>query len=153
MRTLWVISGSAKFSVYDDIKPSWLVKGIPERDCVYPRLQHTAAGDKLVQCQTPVTCACCCPRPKMGAGTNVQKRLVGCTTLTPPGARPTFFEKREGRIIRRGNDPVRPQPDGFDVSSVATPPSRPTTPGAGRSEHKARGIEQLRNYDGSLKRD
>ena len=40
---------------------------------------------------------------KMGAGTNVQKRLVALHHLDAPW-RPRDIEQREGRILRQGND-------------------------------------------------
>ena len=88
--------------------------------------------------------------PKMGAGTNVQKRLVGLHHIDAPW-RPSDLEQREGRIIRRGNDLYARNPDGFDVfiGRYATEQTYDTRRWQ-ILEHKARGIEQLRNYDGSL---
>ena len=40
---------------------------------------------------------------KMGAGTNVQRRLVALHHLDAPW-RPRDIEQREGRILRQGND-------------------------------------------------
>jgi hypothetical protein len=39
----------------------------------------------------------------MGAGTNVQKRLIALHHLDAPW-RPRDIEQREGRILRQGND-------------------------------------------------
>jgi len=51
---------------------------------------------------------------KMGAGTNVQKRLVALHHLDAPW-RPSDIEQREGRIIRQGNEFRDADPDGFEV--------------------------------------
>ena len=50
---------------------------------------------------------------KMGAGTNVQERLVALHHMDAPW-RPSDVEQREGRIIRQGNL-LRENPDGFEV--------------------------------------
>src|SRR5690606_22373396 len=51
---------------------------------------------------------------KMGAGTNVQDRLVGLHHLDAPW-RPSDLEQREGRIIRQGNKLYERDPEGFEV--------------------------------------
>ncbi|WP_288073986.1 PLxRFG domain-containing protein [Pseudomonas sp.] len=86
----------------------------------------------------------------MGAGTNVQKRLVGLHHIDAPW-RPSDLEQREGRIIRRGNDLYNRDPDGFEVfiGRYATEQTYDTRRWQ-ILEHKARGIEQLRNFDGSI---
>ena len=86
----------------------------------------------------------------MGAGTNVQKRLVGLHHIDAPW-RPSDLEQREGRIIRRGNTFYERDPQGFEVEiyRYATEQTYDTRRWQ-ILEHKSRGIEQLRNYDGSI---
>jgi hypothetical protein len=88
--------------------------------------------------------------PKMGAGTNVQRLLVGLHHIDAPW-RPSDLEQREGRIIRRGNYLYGRDPEHFEVfiGRYATEQTYDTRRWQ-ILEHKARGIEQLRNYDGTL---
>ena len=51
---------------------------------------------------------------KMGAGMNVQKRLVAAHHLDAPW-RPSDLEQRNGRIIRQGNMFYERDPDTFSV--------------------------------------
>ena len=51
---------------------------------------------------------------KMGAGTNVQKRLVAAHHLDAPW-RPSDLEQRNGRIIRQGNVLFEEDPENFSV--------------------------------------
>jgi hypothetical protein len=87
---------------------------------------------------------------KMGAGTNVQQRLVALHHIDAPW-RPSDLEQREGRIVRRGNKLYERDPENFEVAiyRYATEQTYDTRRWQ-ILEHKARGIEQLRNYDGSL---
>lgn len=146
------ISGSAKFSVYDDIKAKLVAKGIPEREIAFIHDYSTpAAKDKLFKAVNAGDVRVLLgSTPKMGAGTNVQKRLVGLHHIDAPW-RPSDLEQREGRIIRRGNDLYARDPDGFEIfiGRYATEQTYDTRRWQ-ILEHKARGIEQLRNYDGSL---
>ena len=50
----------------------------------------------------------------MGAGTNVQQRLVALHHLDAPW-RPSDLEQREGRIVRQGNELYKADPEGFEV--------------------------------------
>jgi hypothetical protein len=51
---------------------------------------------------------------KMGAGTNVQRKLVALHHLDAPW-KPADLEQREGRIIRQGNEFYEADPDGFEI--------------------------------------
>ena len=76
---------------------------------------------------------------KMGAGTNVQKRLVALHHLDAPW-RPRDIEQREGRILRQGND------NAAGAIFTATSPKDRSTPICGRRlETKARFIQQVMN--------
>jgi N12 class adenine-specific DNA methylase len=146
------VSGAAKFSVYDDIKAKLIAKGIPEREIAFIHDYSTpAAKDKLFKAVNSGEIRFLLgSTPKMGAGTNVQKRLVGLHHIDAPW-RPSDLEQREGRIIRRGNELYERNPDGFEVfiGRYATEQTYDTRRWQ-ILEHKARGIEQLRNFDGSI---
>ena len=84
----------------------------------------------------------------MGAGTNVQERIVGLHHIDAPW-KPSDLEQREGRAIRRDNKLYERDPDGFEVAiyRYATRQTYDTRRWQ-LLEHKARGIAQLRKYDG-----
>lgn len=146
------MSGSAKFSVYDDIKSKLMAKGIPEREIAFIHDFSTpVAKDKLFKAVNAGDIRFLLgSTPKMGAGTNVQQRLVGLHHIDAPW-RPSDLEQREGRIIRRGNKLYERDPDGFEIfiGRYATEQTYDTRRWQ-ILEHKARGIEQLRNYDGTM---
>ena len=97
--------GDGKFNVYDDIKKKLIEKGIPEEEIAYI---HSANSDvqkkemfgKVRAGQIRVLLG---STQKMGAGTNVQKKLIALHHLDCPW-RPSDLQQREGRIIRQGND-------------------------------------------------
>lgn len=144
-------TGVSGFSIYDDMKAKLVKGGIPAnqiefihdhdtpqaKDALFKRVN---AGDvRFLFGSTP----------KMGAGTNVQKRLVGLHHIDAPW-RPSDLEQREGRIIRRGNMLYERDPEGFkvEVNRYATAQTYDTRRWQ-LLEHKASGLEQLRNYDGA----
>lgn len=146
------VSGSARFSVYDDIKAKLIAKGVPEREIAFIHdYGSPTAKDKLFRAVNSGEVRFLLgSTPKMGAGTNVQERLVGLHHIDAPW-RPSDLEQREGRIIRRGNELYARDPDNFEVfiGRYATEQTYDTRRWQ-ILEHKARGIEQLRNYDGTL---
>jgi hypothetical protein len=85
----------------------------------------------------------------MGAGTNVQKRLVALHHIDAPW-RPSDLEQREGRIVRRGNELYERDPEGFriEINRYATSQTYDTRRWQ-LLEHKASGVEQLRKYSGA----
>ena len=146
------MSGSSAFSVYDDIKSKLVAKGIPDREVAFIHDYATpAAKDKLFKAVNSGDIRVLLgSTPKMGAGTNVQKRLIALHHIDAPW-RPSDLEQREGRIIRRGNELYERDPDNFAVfvGRYATEQTYDTRRWQ-ILEHKARGIEQLRNYDGTM---
>ncbi|MRN67953.1 PLxRFG domain-containing protein [Brucella sp. 10RB9213] len=104
------------FSVYDDLKVKLVRNGIPEREIAFIHdantdLQKQELFGKVRSGQIRVLIG---STPKMGAGTNVQNRLVALHHLDAPW-RPSDLEQREGRIIRQGNELYAADPDGFEV--------------------------------------
>ena len=146
------VSSAAGFSVYDDIKTKLIAKGVPEREIAFIHDYSTpVAKDKLFKAVNSGAIRFLLgSTPKMGAGTNVQKRLVGLHHIDAPW-RPSDLEQREGRIIRRGNTLYERDPSGFEIEiyRYATEQTYDTRRWQ-ILEHKSRGIEQLRNYDGSV---
>ncbi|GHV36494.1 hypothetical protein FACS1894187_11180 [Synergistales bacterium] len=97
--------GKDKFNVYDDIKEKLLQKGIPENEVAYI---HDADDEKskkelFAKVQNGSVRVLMGSTQKMGAGTNVQNKLIALHHLDCPW-RPSDLTQREGRIIRQGND-------------------------------------------------
>jgi hypothetical protein len=94
-----------RFNVYDDMRDKLIAKGIPERDIAYIHeaetdLQKKTLFDAVNAGRVRILLG---STEKMGAGTNVQKKLVALHHLDAPW-RPRDIEQREGRILRQGND-------------------------------------------------
>ena len=92
------------FSIYDDMRAALIESGIPDNEIAFIHDYNTdeqkAALFKAVN--TGKIRILMGSTPKMGAGTNVQERLVALHHLDVPW-RPSDVEQREGRIIRQGN--------------------------------------------------
>lgn len=98
------------FSVYNDIRKKLIERGIPESEVQFIHdadtdmkkkelFQKTRKGEVRVLLGST---------QKMGAGTNVQDRLIALHDVDCPW-RPSDLEQRSGRIIRQGNS--NPQVD------------------------------------------
>jgi len=92
------------FSVYDDIIAKLVARGIPREQVAVVGDADTDAKklalfDKVRSGSVRILLG---STQKMGAGTNVQKRLVAMHHLDAPW-KPAEVEQREGRILRQGN--------------------------------------------------
>lgn len=104
------------FSVYDDLKQKLIERGIPEAEIAFihdakTELQKEELYGKVRSGRVRVLFG---STAKMGAGMNVQDRLVALHHLDAPW-RPSDLEQREGRIIRQGNKLYERDPEGFEV--------------------------------------
>lgn len=146
------LSGGAKFSVYDDIKAKLLDAGIPASEIAFIHDFDTAAkkNDLFKKVNAGDIRILLGSTEKMGAGMNVQKRLVALHHLDAPW-RPSDLEQREGRIVRQGNELYARDPDGFEVE-ILRYGTRQTydTRMWQIIEHKAAGVEQLRKAGDDL---
>ena len=93
-----------KFNVYDDLKKKLIERGIPEEEIAFIHDANTDARkqelfNKVRKGQVRVLMG---STQKMGAGTNVQDRLIALHHLDCPW-RPSDLIQRSGRIIRQGN--------------------------------------------------
>lgn len=92
------------FNVYDEIRNKLLEEGVPESEIAYI---HNAKTDikkkelfsKVREGKVRILIG---STGKMGAGTNVQERLIAIHDLDCPW-RPSDLEQRAGRIVRQGN--------------------------------------------------
>ncbi|MBD5151534.1 MAG: hypothetical protein HDT16_03335, partial [Oscillibacter sp.] len=96
--------GDGKFNVYDDIKQKLIAKGIPPEEIAFIHDANTEAQKaelfaKVRRGQVRVLIG---STQKMGAGTNVQDRIVASHDLDCPW-RPADLEQRAGRSLRQGN--------------------------------------------------
>lgn len=115
-----MMTADTGFSVYDDLKAALVESGIPEREIAFIHDYDTpAAKAKLFKkVNAGAIRVLLGSTPKMGAGTNVQERLVALHHIDSPW-RPSDVEQREGRVIRQGNKLYEADPDGFEVEILA----------------------------------
>jgi len=94
-----------KFNVYNEIKAQLLQRGVPEKEIAYIHDADTDAKKKLLfdSVNAGRVRILLGSTEKMGAGTNVQKKLWVMHHLDAPW-RPRDIEQRDGRILRQGND-------------------------------------------------
>ena len=93
------------FNVYDDLRDKLIARGIPAEQIAYIHNANTEQQKKELfgkVCNGEVR-VLLGSTAKMGAGTNVQRKLVALHHLDCPW-RPADLQQREGRIIRQGNE-------------------------------------------------
>ena len=142
---------SGQFSVYDDLKAKLIARGIPEKEIAFIHDANTEQQkeDLFGKVRSGRVRVLFGSTAKMGAGMNVQERLVALHHLDAPW-RPSDLEQREGRIIRQGNALYEADPENFEVeinryATKQTLDSRMWQ----TIEAKARFIEQVRKGAGS----
>ena len=96
--------GDGTFNVYEDIKNKLMEKGVPENEIAFihdvnTELRKAELFAKIRSGQVRFLLG---STAKMGAGTNVQDRLIALHHLDVPW-RPSDIEQQEGRILRQGN--------------------------------------------------
>ena len=96
--------GDGSFNVYDDLKQKLMTKGIPDKEIAFIHDANTEAKktDLFGKVKSGQVRFLIGSTAKMGAGTNVQDRLIALHHLDI-GWKPSDLEQREGRIIRQGN--------------------------------------------------
>lgn len=111
-----IAMSSGKFSVYDDMKQKLMAKGIPADEIAFIHDANTdiRKAKLFSDMNTGRVRVLLGSTAKMGAGMNVQKRLVAAHHLDAPW-RPSDLEQRNGRIIRQGNMFYERNPDTFTV--------------------------------------
>ena len=98
------ITSDAPFSVYDDIRSKLVALGIPREQIAYIHEANTEVRKKelFAKVRSGQVRVLMGSTFKMGAGMNVQDRLIALHDLDCPW-RPGDLEQRGGRIIRQGN--------------------------------------------------
>ncbi len=92
------------FNIYDDIKTKLISRGVPEEEIAFIHDANTDEKKKALfsRVRSGNVRVLLGSTAKMGAGTNVQDRLVALHDLDAPW-RPGDLEQRKGRIARQGN--------------------------------------------------
>ncbi len=94
-----------RFNVYDDIRKKLISKGVPENEIAFIHDADSEAKKKELfsKVRTGKVRVLIGSTAKMGAGTNVQQKLIAIHHTDCPW-RPADLQQREGRIIRQGNE-------------------------------------------------
>ena len=93
------------FNVYDDLKKKLMEQGIPEDEIAFIHDADSEAKKKelFAKVRTGQIRVLMGSTQKMGAGTNVQDKLIALHDLDCPW-RPSDLQQRLGRIVRQGNE-------------------------------------------------
>ena len=93
-----------KFNVYSDIKAKLTEKGIPKNQIafIHDATNEVKREELFAKVRSGEIRVLIGSTSKMGAGTNVQDRLVASHDLDAP-YRPADMEQRRGRMVRQGN--------------------------------------------------
>ena len=96
--------GDGTFNVYEDIKNKLMEKGVPEKEIAFIHDANTELrkAELFAKVRSGQVRFLLGSTAKMGAGTNVQDRLIALHHLDVPW-RPSDIEQQEGRILRQGN--------------------------------------------------
>ncbi len=96
--------GDGTFNVYEDIRDKLMVKGVPENEIafIHDANTETRKAELFAKVRSGQVRFLLGSTAKMGAGTNVQDRLIALHHLDVPW-RPSDIEQQEGRILRQGN--------------------------------------------------
>jgi N12 class adenine-specific DNA methylase len=144
---------NSDFSVYDDLRQKLINLGIAESEIEFIHSANTdiQKAELFAKVRTGRVRVMLGSTAKMGAGMNVQTRLVALHHMDAPW-RPSDLEQREGRIIRQGNVLYDRDPNGFEIeinryATKQTLDSRMWQ----TIETKARFIEQVRKGNSSAR--
>ncbi|MGK9200482.1 PLxRFG domain-containing protein [Sinorhizobium meliloti] len=139
----------SSFSVYDDLRQKLIDRGIPESEIAFIHDANTEAQKEELfgKVRSGKIRFLFGSTAKMGAGTNVQNRLVGLHHLDAPW-RPSDLEQRDGRGIRQGNELYAEDPEGFEIEIMRYATENTLDARQWQTiEAKAKFIEQIRKGD------
>ena len=96
---------AGEFSVYTDIRKKLIERGIPESEIKFiheadTETKKAGAVQKVRRGEVRILMG---STQKMGAGTNVQNKIIASHDLDCPW-RPADLEQRAGRTVRQGNE-------------------------------------------------
>ena len=92
------------FNVYDDVREKLVARGVPREEVAFIHEYNTETkkADLFAKVRTGQVRILMGSTPKLGAGTNIQDRLIALHHLDCPW-KPSDLEQQEGRILRQGN--------------------------------------------------
>ena len=92
------------FNVYDDVRNKLVERGIPKEQIAFIHEYNTEVrkAELFAKVRAGQVRILMGSTPKLGAGTNVQERLLALHHLDCPW-KPSDLEQQEGRILRQGN--------------------------------------------------
>lgn len=143
------------WNAYEQIKQNLIARGIPANEI---RFIHEANTDAQKQAifdamnggEIRVLLG---STPRLGAGTNVQKRLVALHHIDVTW-KPSDIEQREGRIIRQGNLLLEQYGPDFEVEILAYATERTVDAKMwDLNSTKLKTINGIRNYEGQFTMD
>lgn len=96
---------SDEFSVYNEVRDKLIAKGVPKSEIEFIHNAKTKAQKDILfkKVQKGIVRVLLGSTAKMGAGTNVQDKLIALHDLDCPW-RPSDLEQRAGRIVRQHNE-------------------------------------------------
>ena len=92
------------FNVYDDVREKLAGRGIPREEIafIHEAATETKKAELFAKVRSGQVRILLGSTPKLGAGTNIQDRLIALHHLDCPW-KPSDLEQQEGRILRQGN--------------------------------------------------
>ena len=92
------------FNVYDDVREKLVAKGIPREEIafIHEANTETKKAELFAKVRSGQVRILLGSTPKLGAGTNIQDRLIALHHLDCPW-KPSDLEQQEGRILRQRN--------------------------------------------------
>jgi len=92
------------FNVYDDVREKLVAMGIPREQVafIHEAAMETKKAELFAKVRSGQVRVLLGSTPKLGAGTNVQDRLIALHHLDCPW-KPAELEQQDGRILRQGN--------------------------------------------------
>ncbi|ELN2697955.1 helicase, partial [Campylobacter jejuni] len=148
-----LLAEQAKFDVYTDILKKLVAKGIPQNEIrfIHDAKTDLQKGQLFADMNSGKARILIGSTQKMGAGTNVQKRIVALHHLDCPW-RPSDLEQRSGRVIRQGNELFMRDPQNFRVKEFRYATERTYDARMWQViESKARSIEQFRKAGADIR--
>ena len=108
--------GDGTFNVYDDVRNKLVARGIPKEEIAFIHEYNTETkkADLFAKVRVGQVRILMGSTPKLGAGTNVQDRLIALHHLDCPW-KPSDLEQQEGRILRQGNQNDKVTENTFDA--------------------------------------
>ena len=92
------------FNVYDDVREKLVARGVPREEVAFIHEYNTETkkAELFAKVRAGQVRILMGSTPKLGAGTNIQDRLIALHHLDCPW-KPSALEQQEGRILRQGN--------------------------------------------------